>query len=452
MFFLTRILKVGGGSTAPGHYALKFEPELVRKLAAQIPQNVIITGTNGKTTTSRLLAHLVKKQGVKVARNSTGSNLERGVASALIKHSDLFGKVKETDLGIWELDEAAFNKVVFQIKPQIIVFLNVLRDQLDRYGEVDTVTKKWSESLQKIDWSPVVLLNGGDENIRSLSEVVNLDKYEFRVKGKTSYQEMFQKQVKTAHKDDFLAQINKQDGLNGVALTLKYPSGQLKLYFPVAGVYHVYDLLAAFGVYFLLNLGVDKVDEALKDYSPAFGRVEQINLGDKKGYIFLIKNPAGATLVAETIAPEIKNGDRLLVALNDNFADGTDVSWIWDAQFEKLSTSLLFPPRSKYGVNPGMNTDVIPANAGIYTNRSRNKYGMTIICSGSRAYDMALRLKYASLPGVNLEVVPNIRAAFDKAKEGLSGRLFVLPTYTALLELQKILTKEGIKKHYWKED
>lgn len=141
-----------------------------------------------------------------------------------------------------------------------------------------------------------------------------------------------------------------------------------------------------------------------------------------EGYIFLIKNPAGATEVFKTIAPQMRNNDRLLIALNDNLADGTDVSWIWDADFEQFTI-----------YNPPVGGQ------------------FTIICSGTRAQDLAVRLKYANFYSENIKVENNIGHAFDKAKEGLKGRLFILPTYTALLDLQKILEKQKIKNHYWQE-
>ena len=163
-----------------------------------------------------------------------------------------------------------------------------------------------------------------------------------------------------------------------------------------------------------LNIPDTTINHALQEYSPAFGRVEKFN----QGYIFLIKNPAGATQVFQTIAPEIKTQDRLLLALNDNLADGTDVSWIWDSEFEMLSAV---------------------------------SSQLSAICSGTRAEDMALRLKYAGLEPEQITIQRDLKKALKQAREGLGGRLFILPTYTALLRLQKILAREGTKEHYWKE-
>ena len=417
VFWLTRTFSIGGGSAAPGYYALTLDPDLVKKLAKQIPQQVVITGTNGKTTTARLLANFVKEQNINVLRNATGSNLERGIASALISRSSFLGKIKDIDLGIWELDEAAFNKTVFKIKPDLIVFLNAFRDQLDRYGEVDTIINNWRQSLKKIDWQSAVLLNGGDLSVLGLSKDLKSDYYEFRVKNHQMWQET-PKANPLKHKDDLVADKIKNRGLKGVDFTLEFSNQSVPVSLELPGIYHIYDFLAAFGVYYLLNLPIDNIAGLTKGYLPAFGRVEKIKLDKKEAFIFLIKNPAGANQVFETITPELKKGDKLLLALNDNFADGTDVSWIWDADFEQLSAV---------------------------------SHQLSVICSGTRAEELAVRLKYAGVYDKNIEVISDLNKALRKAKAETSGRLFILPTYTALLELQKLLTKMKVKEEYWKE-
>lgn len=368
---LTRFFKIGGGSAAPGLYALRIEPRLVEKLAQKIPKNIVITGTNGKTTTARMLAHLAQEAGIKVIRNHTGSNLERGIASALISNYKL--KTINYKLGIWELDEAAFNSVALNIKPDIIIFLNVSRDQLDRYGEVDKVVNDWCQTLAKLDPKTTVLINADEPDLAKLKDYF---------KGKIV--EFGKKNLKNI----------KLNGLKGSEFKIK----NLKFKINLPGMYHIYNTLAAITCAYHLNIPV----KSLTKFSPAFGRVEKLPFG----YIFLIKNPAGATQVFQTLAPLIKKQDRLLLALNDNLADGTDVSWIWDGEFERLQG--------------------------------------TAFCSGTRAYDLAVRLKYAGFDPDSIGVEPSLKNALKRARTGLKGKLFILPTYTALLELQKIL-----KKHYW---
>lgn len=406
IFSLTRLLKIGGGSAAPGLYALKVDPNLVEKLVSKIPKNIIITGTNGKTTTARMLAHFAKTSNFRVIRNHTGSNLERGIASALINSTGKF------DLGIWELDEAAFNTLAPKIRPDIIVFLNAFRDQLDRYGEVDSVVKKWEETLSKLNPQTQILVNGDDANTLKMGESFkNVQRFgveNYKISGESS------KTKKSTKKLDFEARNIKLNGISSSRFELKIENLKLKIILPLPGIYHIYDFLAAFAI--SQNLGLDqrKMVSALASFSPAFGRVEKLPFG----YILLIKNPVGATQVFKTIAPQFKKGDRLLLALNDNLADGTDVSWIWDADFESLQST-----------------------AG----------NLQIICSGTRAHDLAVRLKYAGIDPQLITIVVDPKIAFKRARTGLSGQLFILPTYTALLHLQSVLAKMGIIKRYWEK-
>ncbi len=415
IFHVSRAALKGGGSAAPGLMGLKIAPKLLESLLPQIPTQVIITGTNGKTTTARLLNHFATTQGIKVIRNATGSNLERGIASTLIAKADLFAKLK-TDLAIWELDEAAFNKLAPKIKPQIVVILNVFRDQLDRYGEVDTVVKNWQQTLAKLDQDKtVLLLNGDDPNIVSLKKAFK-GKIEFF--GIPSNKYKAESSQTSTQSKNFKAEKVTTQGLDSTKFELHFAGQKPTVTLPIPGIYHIYDFLASFSAGYHLNLNTIQMLNSLKDYSPAFGRVEKLNLGGKEALMFLIKNPIGASLVFETIAQKIEPKDTLFLALNDNFADGTDVSWIWDAEIERLQTA---------------------------------GYSGHLICSGTRAQDMALRLKYAGFDPKNIKLEEDLAQALKLAQDQTHSKLFILPTYTAMLELQKILVKTGVKKHYWRE-
>lgn len=417
--FLARSLKLGGGSAAPGLSALKIDPKLIVKLSSQIPQNIIITGTNGKTTTAKMLAHFAQASGLKVIRNHTGSNLERGIASALISNSHIeSGKLKKVDLGIWELDEAAFVQIAPSLNPKIIVFLNAFRDQLDRYGEVDSVIKKWSNTLKQINKHTIILINGDDQNLYQLQEGFSGKIESFGITGTKIKGE--QNSIKRTAPLDYETKDIQPDGFKGIYFQLL----KHDFYLHLPGIYQVYNATAALICAEKLNLPLNKLNKTLDNFSPAFGRVEKIKLAAKKeAFIFLIKNPIGATQVFQTIAPNLQTNDRLLLALNDNFADGTDVSWIWDVNFE------------------------------IFQNSSRAKSrDIKMYVAGTRAEDLAVRLKYAGLDVRNISVEPTIETAFANAQENLKGRLFILPTYTAMLELQNILVKQGIKEYYWKEN
>ncbi|KKS65350.1 hypothetical protein A3A14_02720 [Candidatus Daviesbacteria bacterium RIFCSPLOWO2_01_FULL_43_38] len=415
IIYLTKILKIGGGSAAPGYYALKFYPNLVAELTKDIPKTVVITGTNGKTTTSRMLYYFAREQGLKVIRNSTGSNLERGIASTLISNSHMSsGKLKNVDLAIWELDEAAFNQLVPEkIKPDIIIFLNVFRDQLDRYGEIDSILRGWKKTLEKIGKDTTVLINGDDQNLLGLKnsikcKVETFGIEDYKIKGEGTVKKIGEEKLDLEAKNVNLL------GLSGTNFDIQDRHETWSFSIPLPGIYHVYDFLAAYITSQKLGIGRQAVISALDHYSPAFGRAEKLDFG----YILLIKNPTGATQVLETLKGELKVGDRLLFALNDNIADGTDVSWIWDSEFEMLSAV---------------------------------SSQLSAICSGTRAEDMALRLKYAGLEPEQIIIQRDLKKALKQAREGLGGRLFILPTYTALLRLQKILAREGTKEHYWKE-
>ncbi len=428
---LSRTLKLGGGSAAPGLYALKIDPDLVEKLAGKVPQNIVITGTNGKTTTARMLAHFAKNAGFKVIRNHTGSNLERGIASTLISHFTL--SPSPFTLGIWELDEAAFNTVAPKLNPDIVIFLNVFRDQLDRYGEIDTVVKNWAETLKKLPKEILVLVNGDDANTAKLKSSFAGKVYQFGVKDYKIVGESV-KHLKESENLDFEAKNVKLNGLNGSIFQLTINDKRLTINLPLPGVYHIYDALAALACASLLNLPIHRLTDILTHFQPAFGRVEKLPFG----YILLIKNPAGATQVFQTIAPQIKPGDSMLLALNDNLADGTDVSWIWDAEFERLSLRAT----AKQSRLP---RHFVPRN--------------DVVVSGTRAYDLANRLKYAGFDPKQTRVEQDLKKALTESRKGLKslpagrqGRLFILPTYTAMLELQSILAKSGIKKRYWEEE
>ncbi|MBI2040379.1 DUF1727 domain-containing protein [Candidatus Microgenomates bacterium] len=425
---ISKTFKIGGGSAAPGLYALKIDPDLVGKLSRKIPQNVVITGTNGKTTTARMLAHFAKIEGLKVIKNHTGSNLERGVTSTLVNSYSHISSGK-VDLGIWELDEAAFNIVAPKIKPGVVLFLNVFRDQLDRYGEVDSVVKRWCKTLTTLKSPTQILLNGDDANTRSLKKCFKGKVQLFGVKDYKIVGEAIEQQ-KEQENYEFEAKNVKLHGLKGSYFHLQYSSLReantfhLPVTLPLPGIYHIYDFLAAFAAGTRLGFSPTTMIKSLKHYSPAFGRMEKFSLQPsrlhrKDGFIFLIKNPAGATQVFETITPNLKPNDRLLFALNDNIADGRDVSWIWDAQWERLQET---------------------------------GYRLQVVASGTRAYDLANRLKYAGFDPKLINIEQDLKKAFRQAKDGLKARLFILPTYTAMLELQRILAKIGIKRHYWEEE
>ena len=401
IFFLSRALKLGGGYAAPGLYALKIHPNLVGILSSTISKQIIITGTNGKTTTAGMLVHLFRSSGEKVIRNQTGSNLERGIASTLIKHSSVFGHVKET-IAIWEIDEAAFNAIAPKLKPDLVVFLNVFRDQLDRYGEVDSVVSKWLETIKKMPNNIKYLVNADDGSLEKLLKAgKSVETYS--VKGVIIPGE--KPPSKKLNSRFSGAEVNNSS-LGGINFRFHLDKCDIPVSLSVPGNYNVYNAVAALSARFLLGGLADSEAAGLKNFKSSFGRFEKFSIGQTEGYIFLIKNPVGATQVLQTVTPHINTNGTMLFILNDNFADGKDVSWIWDAEFERV--------------------------------KGEGGRGKTFV-SGTRAFDMALRLKYAGLTANQISTNKNISTALNHAIKDISSDeiLYILPTYTVLLELQR---------------
>jgi lipid II isoglutaminyl synthase (glutamine-hydrolysing) len=408
---MTRTFRTGGGSAAPGYYALKLDKNLLEKFSKQLPKAVIVTGTNGKTTTAKMIAKIARNEGLKVLTNPTGSNLERGILSVLISKCDVWGRLPKYDLAVWELDEAAFCGTVVKLNPGAVLFLNIYRDQMDRYGEIDTLVKKWEKTVRGLPTSVQVIVNGDEKKLMAIERdaVVRFGVENYKIEGEKV---VYEKEVENL---DFEAKKVNFMGLSGSEFVV---GGEIyKL--PLPGVYNVYNGLAAVALAGSLGWKNENVKKALSQFGAAFGRVEKMDLGSgKEGWCFLIKNPVGATQVFKTVEKEIGSEDIILAALNDKLADGTDVSWIWDAQWETLA----------------------------------NNVSKKIIVSGARAYDLALRLKYAGFDVEKIEVVEKIEQGLEMAISLTDKKLIMLPTYTAMLEIQKIMAKRGIISHYWKNE
>ncbi len=420
ILFFTKTLKFGGGSTAPGFYALKIDPCSIEELSEFLPLSIIITGTNGKTTTSKLISYFCEQSGLRVIRNRSGSNLERGVLSALIEQIPFNNFLnpssirKSFDLCIWEIDEAAFYQISPKINSLAILFLNIFRDQLDRYGEINSIISKWNQTLTKISQKSKIVINSDDTNLLQILKNIQTQPVSFSITGEKIKGESRIKGKK--YKSQATATNIQLLSLDQTKFDLIIGLKTLHITSPLPGLYNIYNLTAALTLADILNLDLTKVNIWLESFSPAFGRVEKFTWKDKKFYLLLIKNPAGATEVLKLIKSYITPHDQLMIALNDKFADGQDVSWIWDADFEKLNDLKL-------------------------------KY--KFVLSGIRAYDLAVRLKYSGIEENHLIVEPDLIDAFNALIKSDSERVFILPTYTALLSIQKILTQKKIKNYYW---
>jgi UDP-N-acetylmuramyl tripeptide synthase len=440
----------GGGTTLPGRVLLRMDPEAIARLGAGLDGGTtIVSATNGKTTTAGMIAAILAAAGRHPVHNRAGSNMTWGVATALLE--------QQGEEGLFEVDEAWLPRVAEQLDPSLIVLGNLFRDQLDRYGEMEALADDWAATVaaragrtgfvlnaddpliadlgrdpQSEERREGVLYFGIDDDSQALPELQHAfdAKHCRRCGHPYAYERAFVGHLghyscpncgAKRPEPEVAATAIELHGMDGSEVTVRTLQGELRLELPLPGLYNVYNALAAVAAGLRLGVAPDRIAAALGEMRAAFGRVETIEVGGVPVSILLIKNPAGANEVLRTLMLESRDGDGndegidLWIALNDRIADGRDVSWIWDADFELLASGV-----------------------------------RRVICAGTRAPEMALRLKYAGWPEEAIEAVPGIGASLDAAVAGSQGRLFALPTYTALLELRKLLADRGLAKEFWR--
>ena len=429
-----------GGTTAPGRLLLRLSPGALRRMSGELDEgSVLVSATNGKTTTAAMIAAGLERGGRQVVHNRAGSNMAWGVATALLDAHRSRGQ-----LGLFEVDEAWLGSVAADVDPRLVLLANLFRDQLDRYGELELLADRWAEIVAGLDGRAGFVLNADDPLVADLGrgrqdvtyfgladDSQTLPAMQHAADSKHcrncghpyEYDAIYLGHLGRYHcpncgrrrpDPSVVARRVELEGMSGSRLQLETPEGALELHLPLPGLYNVYNAIAAAAT--LLRLGVPLADvgAALEGFGGAFGRVETIPVGGRQVSILLIKNPAGANEVLRTLTLEEGELD-LWFALNDRIADGRDISWIWDADFEVLA------------------------------GRVRRA-----TCSGTRAEEMALRLKYAGIDAP-IEVERDLGASLDRAVATAAGeRLFALPTYTALLELRDLLTRRGLAKR-WSE-
>lgn len=410
---ISRTFNLGNGSTWPGHIALNINKNFISEVFATTNTKIVlVTGTNGKTTTVKMIETILKQNGKSVFTNTSGANLLNGAASAIVINSSLFGKL-DYDFAIFEIDENNLSLFVSILEPSYIIALNLFRDQLDRYGEIDTIAKKWKDSYNLLNHSELIL-NADDPLVSYLG-------HDF--KGKVHYFGLNSKQdSKTQHEH---ASDSVLCPRCGTKLTfeafyfshlgrwkcphcnLKRPKPEMDtlLHYPIPGTYAKYDALAAGLFSKLIGINAENTQRALAHFKPAFGRQEEIKYKGRYVKLLLSKNPTSFNESLRTIAEQ--KPKNLLIALNDRVPDGRDVSWIWDIDFENLITDKI-----------------------------------NLIISGDRAYELALRLKYAGIELNKEYVLEKLADAIEAGIKNTNNEdtLYVLPTYTAMLETRKILT------------
>jgi lipid II isoglutaminyl synthase (glutamine-hydrolysing) len=434
----------GGGTTLPGRLLLRVEPRAIARLGARLDRGAtLVSATSGKTTTAGMLAALLAADGREPVHNRAGSNMTWGIATALLE--------QDGREGLFEVDEAWLPQIAGELDPRLVVLGNLFRDQLDRYGETEALADRWSQTVAATSGRTGFVLNaddplvadlgrdgegqrrdgvsyfGIDDAAQALPELQHaFDARHCRRCGHPyAYERAFVGHLghyscphcgASRPEPDVAATRIELHGMRGSSLTLRTPAGELAVELPLPGLYNAYNALAAIAAALELGVPAERIGPALSAMRGAFGRVETIAIESKSLSVLLVKNPAGTNEVLRTLRLEAAERPLdLWVALNDRIADGRDVSWIWDADFELLAACV-----------------------------------HRVTCAGTRAPELALRLKYAGWPQEAIAVEPAIEASLDRALEAATGQLFALPTYTALLELHKLLSGRGLTREFWR--
>lgn len=416
--FVSKKLNKGNGSTWPGEIALKGNPFFLKNLISKNHslKIILIAGTNGKTTTSMFIYEILKIAGYKVFRNESGANLLNGIVSSLINHSNLMGGINY-DFAILEVDENNLPFILDNLNPIRIVLLNLFRDQLDRYGEINSIAKKWKVSFEKLPKEVSFILNADDVLISYLGKDIFAPVSYFGLDPK----DMQEKELSPAADSIYCPKCSAKLIFKKIAYShlgdwqclkcgLKKPAQNFTFKisnFQLCGIYNKYNALAAVTCAETLGISEAVIKEGLSFVKPAFGRQEKIFVGKKIVQLFLAKNPTGFN---ESLRAIVALGAKyIMIVLNDRIPDGRDISWIWDIDFEK------------------------------YLRRG------DIFVSGDRAYDMSIRLKYADQK-VKVATFVSLTEGIKKALDKVSANetLYILPTYSAMLEIRKILTGRKI--------
>jgi UDP-N-acetylmuramyl tripeptide synthase len=437
---LSRLAGRGGGTTLPGKILATLDPRALGTLAGRLPLgSALVSATNGKTTTAAIVAEILGKR-VRLAHNRAGANLVSGVASALLARPD-------AQLGLFEVDEGAFPEVARRVRPHAVCLGNLFRDQLDRYGELELIAERWRHAVAELEPAAWLVSNADDPLVADIARG-RANTIRFGVDDSGVAREHLPHAADSKYcvgcgtpydytaayvghlgawrcrrcgaarpALDVAARSVELEGLRKSSFELVTPQGTRRVELGLPGLYNVYNALAAAALALALGAGLDQIGAGIERFRAAFGRFERIALGDRTVLLLLVKNPAGANEVVRTLvaggAPQLA-----IVALNDDIADGKDVSWIWDVDFEPLVDAL-----------------------------------ERIVVSGARAYELALRFKYGGMDPGRIEVVASLERALDRGLELTppGSELVVLPTYTAMLALRRIAAGRGLVRPYWEE-
>lgn len=416
---LMRVLRLFGrnGSALPGLVMEKLYPQFLPRVLKSVEKRVVlVTGTNGKTTTTKMLVAGLRAAGLSVVTNSTGSNMTRGLIAALIEDMSYFGSLKTTDWFVFEMDEAYAPIFTKNISPRLLVGLNVLRDQLDRYGEIDTTAQLIQQAASRSD---IFVYSALDPLLASAAKTISNKKcatVSFGVSEKliprvSNEQSTHGGVIDQSDVDVLLEDTDESEGLQELDISVRGEGASMSI--PVRGFHNALNGLAVYGVLTqLLPISSDlkRAISGIGDMPTPFGRGEQLSIGGKSITVALVKNPSGFATNLTTFVEQVQP-DAVLFVVNDNFADGRDVSWLWDVDFATK----------------------ISKNTTLYT-------------SGIRSYDMALRLKH---DGLHAEVDSAVGKSIENILRAKHKNIVIIPTYTALFEVRSALAKHGKVPRIW---
>ncbi|MDQ3512507.1 MAG: MurT ligase domain-containing protein [Chloroflexota bacterium] len=442
----------GGGTAAPGLVADRLDDALLGKLVARLPGGaVVIAGTNGKTTVSRMVADVLEAGGARVLHNRSGSNLVRGVVAAFADQATVGGDPR-ADIAVIEADEAALPEIVRRVRPRVVLLNNLFRDQLDRYGEIDAIATAWARALAALPAGATVVVNADDPALATITTGIaarritfGLDESRFRLDAlphaadaatcRLCGADLVYDALYVSHLGawrcpngdtvrpplDVVGHDIDLQGVDALAVSVTAgPAPPVRLTVAVPGLYNAYNVVATAAVAHALGRDPGEVVRGLAAFRAAFGRIERVGYRDRTLILALVKNPTGFNEVLRMLT--VATGGLTvptMIAINDLAADGRDVSWLWDVDFELLAG----------GDTP-------------------------LATTGIRGTDMANRLKYAGVGTGRIRTLPPdarpaLEAFVDSIPEGGTG--YILPTYTAMLDLRRVLASLGAVETFWRQ-
>lgn len=445
-----RILGIGGGTSLPGLVARKIDPDILKTVMhGTTAKKIVITGSNGKTTTSRMIAEIARENGQRLSHNRSGSNLLQGVTSVAVNFASVSGQLR-SDVLVFEIDEGTMPRAIPEIQPDVVVITNIFRDQLDRFGELYAVARNLEKVLESLPETATIVLNGNDPQVANFGQQARARRIYFGLNTTeigTPVPEQSADVIRCIHCQEdltyevaYLSHLGlyrcprcgytlppldiaatsvklAEDGKSPTRMTLSTPEGEITMDIPLPGVHNVYNATAAIGAVLAAGFPKTNLPAALVRLQPAFGRLEEIRAGEQTIHLAFVKNPTSFNLMMRLIQQH-PGQKHLLLGASHTVVDGEDFSWLWDTELEELAP------------------DVVAA-----------------VCSGNKQAELAMRLKYADIPARRIQMIADREQALDAALKmvGPRGTLYILATYSPTQELRRVMQKRGWVKHFWQE-